>query len=336
LAAKRVSLSTALAGGYHRALRNLVEELAAASNDVIRSVGRCPLRLETVIVEFVATKSVEECVAVLSRHGDDARLLAGGTDVMMQLQRGDVDPGILVHIEGIESLRDITMDNDTVRLGALVTHRQVSRSPQLSSGLPALAEASATVGGWQTQEVGTVVGNVCNASPAADTLPPLLIADTRVELTGPRGSRTVPLTEFVTGRRRISRYPDELVTALALQPARGRSGEVYLKVGPRSGMEVALVGLALRLTLDDNDVVTDARLAVCSVAPVPYRVKDAEQVLIGSTLDDEAIGQAGAVLAASATPIDDPRATASYRMRVLPGLLARAAEIGAMRARAKG
>lgn len=287
-------------------------------------------------MEFVATKSVEECVAVLSRHGEDARLLAGGTDLMMQLQHGELDPGILVHIEGIESLRDVTSHNGAVRLGALVTHRQVSRSPHLSSGLPALAEASATVGGWQTQEVGTVVGNVCNASPAADTLPPLLVADTTVRLEGPGGSRTVALTDFVTGRRRIARDPDELVTALTLQPVGARTGEVYLKVGPRRGMEVALVGLAVRVSLDADGVATDVRVAVCSVAPVPYRVTVAEQILIGSTLDHEAVGEAGSVLASLASPIDDPRASASYRRRILPGLLARAAEIAATRARARG
>jgi carbon-monoxide dehydrogenase medium subunit len=284
----------------------------------------------------MSTKSVEESVAVLARHGEDARVLAGGTDVMMQLHRGELEPGILVHIEGIESLRDVTSDNGEVRIGALVTHRRVSRDPLLSLRFPALAEASATVGGWQTQEVGTVVGNLCNASPAADTLPPLLVADASVELTGPVGSRTVALADFVTGRRRIARHPDELVTALNLQPAGARTGEVYLKVGPRSGMEVALVGLALRVSLGDDGVVTDARVAVCSVAPVAYRATAVERILIGSTLDEEAVGQAGAILASSATPIDDPRATASYRRRVLPGLLARAAEIGATRARAKG
>lgn len=287
------------------------------------------------MLEFVPTKSLEECIGVLSRHGDDAQILAGGTDVMMQLKHGDLKPAHLVHIEGIDSLREIAVGGDTVRLGALVTHRRIGRHPGLVARLPALAEAAATVGGWQTQEVGTIVGNVCNASPAADTLPPLLVAGATVELTGPDGIRTLSLTDFVTGRRQTARAPDELVTALGVQPVSDRTGEVYLKVGPRSGMEVALVGMAVRLTLDEQTV-TDARVAVCSVGPVPYRVSDAEEILEGSRLGEDVVGEAGAAVAASASPIDDQRATASYRRRILPGLLARAVQIAAARAGREG
>lgn len=278
-------------------------------------------------MEFAATESVEECVALLDRHGDDARVLAGGTDVMMQLQRGELNPGVLVHVEGIESLRQVTFGNDEIRLGALVTHRRASRDPRLAAGLPALADASATVGGWQTQEVGTVVGNVCNASPAADTMPPLLVAEAEVEMTGPGGRRMIPLTEFVTGRRRTARRHDELVTALTVQPVGPRTGETYLKVGPRGGMEVAVVGLALRIVLSEDGVASDVRVAVCSVAPIPYRATEAERILVGSTLDRAAVQQAGTALAASASPIDDQRATATYRRRVLPALLARAVDV---------
>lgn len=284
-------------------------------------------------MEFRSTATLEETLDVLSELGDDAQILAGGTDVMVQLQRHELDPGTLVHVERLEGLRRAEERDGTLALGALVTHRRVATDPSLSSQLPALAEAAATVGGWQTQEVGTVAGNLCNASPAADTLPPLLVADATVELASAgRDARRVPVEAFLLGRRHTDRRPDELVTWLGLEPVGDRTGEVYLKVGPRSGMEVALVGLAVRLSLAGDDTVADARVAACSVAPVPFRAVEAERILLGSRLEEDAIREAGEALTAAADPIDDQRATARYRRRVLGPLLGRAVGICEQRA----
>lgn len=278
-------------------------------------------------MRFRSAETLEEALATLAESGDETQVLAGGTDVMVQHQHGEISPEALLHIERIESLRSIGAVNGQVRLGALVTHRMVSRDPAIVSGLPALAQASATVGGWQTQEVGTVVGNVVNASPAADTVPSLLNAGCVVELASAGGSREEALEAFLLGRRQTSRRPDELVTGLRLDPAGSRTGEVYLKVGPRSAMEVALVGLAVRLSLEpDGETVADARVAVCAVAPVPYRVTAAEEILTGSRLEAATVDEAGLALSGSASPIDDPRASAAYRKRVLAPLLGRAVE----------
>ncbi len=277
-------------------------------------------------MRFLSVESLEEALETLSEFGGDAHLLAGGTDVMVQQQRGEIEPKTLLHIEKIEALREAGITDSRIRLGALVTHREVGRDSGLRSALPALAEASATVGGWQTQEVGTVVGNVANASPAADTVPALLNAGCVVRLASADGERQVPLDEFLVGRRRTMREADEMITALDLEPLRPDSGETYLKVGPRSAMEAALVGLAVRLTVSaDGDSIDEARIAVCSVAPVPYRATSAEKALAGRSLQDDVLAEAGELLTETAEPIDDARATGSYRRRILSPLLARAA-----------
>lgn len=292
---------------------------------------------QRVKVEFRSTHTVDEALEVLAELGADALVLAGGTDLMVQYQRGELAPRVLVHIERLEALAGVTERGGKVELGALVTHRRVATDPELAHRLPALAEAAATVGGWQTQAVGTVAGNVCNASPAADTVPPLLVAATTVQLASRTGRRSLPLQEFLLGRRQTARSPEELVTGLELEPLPAGAGETYLKVAPRSGMEVALVGLATRLHLsEDGETVADVRIAACSVAPVPFRATEAEAALIGTRLDRERLRQAGELLAATAAPIDDARATAAYRRKVIGPLLGRAAQIARDRARGAG
>jgi carbon-monoxide dehydrogenase medium subunit len=273
-------------------------------------------------VDFVSVTSVTEAVAHLAEHGDSSQVLAGGTDVMIQQMRREITPLRLLHVGGITDLGGITT-NGVIRIGPLTTHRSLATDPTILRAAPALASAAATVGGWQTQAVGTIGGNVCNASPAADTVPPLLVAGASFELSSATGSRTVAGDDFFIERRLTARRPDELLTAITFDPPPERTGESYLKVGRRSAMEVAIVGVAVRLTLDVDGTVERARVAACSVAPRPFRVTAAEAALQGSRLEPEAVEQAGADLVAAASPIDDTRATASYRLRILPGVLAR-------------
>lgn len=283
-------------------------------------------------MDFRSYESESEALAVLAEFGDDARILAGGTDLMIQYQRGEINPALLVHIRRIAQLGGIVFDG-SMKIGALTTHRRLSTDERIRRHFPALAEAAATVGGWQTQQAGTLGGNVCNASPAADTAPPLLVSDAIVHLASSWERRSMALGEFLLERRRTARKPDELLTTVELVPPPANTGEVYLKVGPRRAMEVALVGLAVRLTLaDDSATVTDARIAACSVGPRPFRAAEAEAALIGSRLGAAVVAEAGQLLTRSAQPIDDVRATASYRSRVLAGLLGRAVEMCLARA----
>ena len=276
-------------------------------------------------MEFCSTGSIAEALASLDELGEGAQILAGGTDVMIQYSSRQISPSALVHIGRIPGL-DLIESNAAMSIGPLTTHRKLATDPDIAAGLPALREAAATVGGWQTQEVGTVGGNLCTASPAADTAPPLLVADAVAELTSLDGTREVPLHEFFLGRRQTARRSGEILTGITAKPIQPGTTETYLKLGRRSAMEVAIVGLAVRLTADEADRITSARIAVCSVAPQPYRAFEAEAALEGNQMGSDVIGEAGELLAASSSPIDDARATAKYRRSVLPRLLSRAVD----------
>lgn len=284
-------------------------------------------------MEFRHATSADQALAWLAEDGDAARVLAGGTDVMPQYARGEIKAASFVHIGGLDSLAAIGVARQT-RIGALVTHRRLATDRHVRDRHPALAEAAATVGGWQTQTVGTVGGNLCNASPAADTAAPLLVCDAVVELASSRATRAVPLADFFTGRRAVDRHPDELVVAIEAAPLERDCGEVYLKVGRRGAMVVAVVGLALRLRFDSQDRITRARLALCSVAATPVRAYDTERALVEGGGTPEAITDAADLLQHEIDPVDDARGSAAYRRLVLRGLLERA--VSACRSRAAG
>ncbi len=275
-------------------------------------------------MQFRRAQTTDEALDLLGELGDDARILAGGTDVVVQYLQGEIAPEVLVHIEGIEDLATVSLNHRTT-LGPLVTHRGLATDEVLGAAHPALAAAARTVGGWQTQAVGTIGGNICNASPAADTAPPLLVADAHVTLASRLGTRRLALTDFYVDRRQTKMNPDEMLISIDLDPLPSDAGEVYLKLGRRGAMEVALVGMAVRIGFADDGTVESARIALCSVAPTPRRIPEAEEALIGSPLNESAFAAAGAALREAASPIDDARATASYRMRTLGGLLERAA-----------
>jgi aerobic carbon-monoxide dehydrogenase medium subunit len=275
--------------------------------------------------------SVDEALQELAAGGSDCQVLAGGTDVMIQRDRREIGPPVLLHIEKIAALRDVAANGAGVTLGSLVTHRQLAAGA-LGDRYRAIAEAAATVGGLQTQAVGTVGGNICNASPAADTVPALLVHDAQLTLHSATSSRTIALSDFIVGRRTTRRHPEELLTHVSLAAPRSRSGDAYLKVGRRSAMEVAIVGLAVRLQFDEAGVVTDARVALASIGPRPVRALEAEAALTGRPLSSQSVTAAGGAAVRGTDPVDDVRGTADYRRRVIPGLLSRAAGLCAQRA----
>jgi carbon-monoxide dehydrogenase medium subunit len=283
-------------------------------------------------MEFLGAHDVGEALAALDERGAEATVLAGGTDVVVQMHAGDLRPRALVHIGRLAELSGIAA-NDRTKIGALTTHWELATSPVIRSDHPGLVEAALTVGGRQTQNVGTIAGNVVNASPAADLLPALLVAKAEVAMLSSSGGRSLPLAEFLVDRKRTALAPNELVTSISLERPGARSGETYLKIGRRGAMEVALVGLAVRVQLDESDAIADARVAVCSVGPKAFRVPEAEAALLGTQDRDAAVAEAGRLLQEAARPIDDVRGTARYRRRVLPGLLASAVSTCVERAR---
>ena len=273
---------------------------------------------------FISVSSEEEALAQLNAHGEELQILAGGTDLMVQLQQSGQRAQRLLHIENIPGLRNIARNGET-SIGALCTHRQVAESTLLDN-YRSLRQAAALVGGWQTQMVGTIGGNICNASPAADTLPPLLVHDARITLTSQaRGSRVVELEKFLLGRRQTDRRHDELMSDITLSRPPQLSRDIYIKVGRRSATEVAIVGLAACVTLDgEGKLIEDVRLAVCSVGPVPKRLYEVELLVKGQEPSEALLEEAGKILLRHIEPIDDVRASKKYRSMVAPRILRQA------------
>jgi carbon-monoxide dehydrogenase medium subunit len=284
--------------------------------------------------EYVAPASLREALEVLERYGGKARPLAGGTDLFLRMERGGWAPEVVVDLKGVPGLADIRYDAERgLGLGALALHADVAAHPVVREKYPALAQGAGWVGGPQMRNRGTVGGNLCNASPAADTAAPLLALDARVRLVGARGERTLPLEGFFTGPGQTVLAPGEILAEVLVPPAPARSGGDYQR-RTRTAMDIALVGAAAVVALDGGSVCHDVRIALASVAPTPLRAKAAEAVLRGKGLTPEQMAAAARAAAAEARPIDDVRATAAYR-RAMVEVLARRALANAL-SRARG
>jgi carbon-monoxide dehydrogenase medium subunit len=200
----------------------------------------------------------------------------------------------------------------------------ITGSARLADALPALVRAAGLVGGRQTQTVGTIGGNIANASPAADLVPPLAVYDAQVVVRSGDGERSVPVLEFITGRRATALLPGELITAVDVPIPAGRTASTFLKVGRRAAMEISIASMAVRVVVGDDDIIADARIAVGACGPKPFRAVDAEAALVGNAPTREVLSTAGHAAVAAASPIDDRRGTARYRTQLIPRLLARA------------
>jgi CO/xanthine dehydrogenase FAD-binding subunit len=258
----------------------------------------------------------------LLASGDGWRPIAGGTDVMVAIA-GEIGelPKRLLDIWRLDELRGIEVENDQLVLGALTTYTEIRRSDAVTTHLPALAEAAATIGAVQIQNRGTIGGNVANASPAGDTLPVLLAADAGIVLGSARGERTVAATEFWTAYRATARADDELVLRIAIPLRRGREVR-FRKVGTRRAQAISKVVMALAWRADAG-VWRDVRLALGSVAATPIRAPETERVLEGAAPRQTTADHAAAVLAREIDPIDDVRSTAEYRRAVAARVLHR-------------
>ena len=288
-------------------------------------------------MEFVTAESLDEALDSLSNLGSEVAVVAGGTAVLYQLSTGMRAAKRIVHVERLSDLSCVRR-NGGVRIGALTTMRTLAESPNLPSLCSGLVTAAASCGGWQTQFVATVGGNMCNASPGADLAPPLLVHDAQVTLASAgRGARSMPLAAFFTGHRQTAREPDELMTEIALETPPSRTADVYVKVRRRGAMELPIVGVATRVTLDESgESIADIRIAACAAGPMPFRADKAEAILKGAAAHDASLGEGGAALVEQASLFSDARASAEYRRAVLPRVLTHAIEQCVSRVRADG
>ncbi len=274
--------------------------------------------------EYHEPTSLGEAVDLGARFGDEGRFLAGGTDLIIQIHRGKLRPGHLMSLHRVPGL-DAIDANGAVRVGALVTHRALERFPAFQGRLRALVEGAEVVGGHQVRNVGTVGGNIVNASPAADVVPVLLTLDASVTCLGADGERTLPLEEFLVGPGRTARRPDELLTGVRFAGLAPRSATAFLKAGRRRAMEISVVCVAARLTLDaGGERCLEARLALGAVGPRTLRAHEAERFLEHRVLTTETLREAARLAAACCQPISDVRASARYRQLLVTTLVPRA------------
>jgi len=283
---------------------------------------------------FEAPSSVEGAVALLAKHGAAARVLAGGTDLLAQLKSGGRHPRWIVDLKRIPELMQVREAEGALVIGAAVPAAELREHPALLRRFPGLAEATALIGSEQIQGRASLGGNLCNASPAADTTPALLVNEAEVEIAGPGGRRRVPVAALCTGPGRTSLAEGEFVVALHLAPPLPRSADAYLRLIPRSEMDIAVVGAAVRLAQGPDGRCSAARVALGAVAPTAIRVPDAEAALMGSRIDAAALERMTLAVRAAARPIDDKRGTVAYRRQVIGVLARRAAERACERARA--
>ncbi len=266
-------------------------------------------------------KTLPEALTLLAEHSEDTRIIAGGTDLILELERGVRHVPTLVDVTRIPGLHDIALDNGTVRLGPLVTHSQVVVSDLLVDKAFPLARACWQVGSPQIRNRGTIAGNLINASPAGDTITPLWALGASVILgSRQRGERELPFEEFFLGVRRTALQPDEMLASIQFPALKANERGTFLKLGLRQAQAIAVVNVAVVLGFED-DRISRASIALGSVAPTIIRATDAEESLIGRPLMEYTMARAGELAAAAARPIDDIRGSADYRramVRVLP------------------
>ena len=267
-------------------------------------------------------RSIEDCLKLLAERGPEAKLVAGGTDLLPQMKNGLIKPAAVIDLSGVADLRVLRREDGAgLRVGASVAAREIELDPYTRSTYPALAESGALVGSVQIRNLATVGGNLCNAAPSADMAPPLMALEAEAIIAGPRGRRRVPMADFFTGVRRTVLAPDELLVELIVPAPGPRSGGQYLRHTPRRELDIAVVGVASQVTLSDG-VCRKARIALAAVAPTPIRATAAERALEGQPLTAQQIARAAQLAVEAARPISDQRGSADFR-RHLVGVLTR-------------
>lgn len=274
--------------------------------------------------EYFEPRSLDEAVALLSRHNGSASVLAGGTDLLVEIKEQIRRPDQVINIKKIPGMDRLSYDPAVgLKFGALVTAREIEISPVVRRTYRGLGQAVDELGSIQVRNRATIAGNICRASPSADTLPPLIAHGASVTVFGRGGERRSVLEEFFLGPGKTALRPDEIVTAIELPATAPRSASTYIKQGRRKAMELATVGVAVTLTLD-GERCDDIRIVLGAVAPTPIRGRRAEAMVQGRILDDALLEAAGQAAMQESCPISNVRGSAAYRREMVAVLTARA------------
>ena len=288
-------------------------------------------------IDYAAPKTIAEAVALLAGKGERARVLAGGTDIIVQVREGRRDLDLLVDIKHIPEVNELSFDaKKGLRLGAAVPCYRVCEHAEIARTYPGLIDAVSLIGGVQIQSRASVGGNLCNASPAADTTPALIAHEGVCTIAGPEGTREVSVEQFCTGPGRTVLRRGELLVRLHFPPPRRLFGAAYLRFIPRNEMDIAVVGAGVSLTLDDGKSrCVAARVALAAVAPTPLLVAEAGAALVDGPLTDAHFHKAAALAQAASRPISDMRGDAEYRRHLVGVLTKRALRMALERAKEK-
>jgi len=282
-------------------------------------------------MRYESPTTTKDAVALLAGEKGSAYVLAGGTDLMVRMRMDMIEADLMVDIKRIPVMKEIKKTPSGFRIGAAVSGAELGENKALCKAWPGVVEATNLIGSDQVQSRCTMVGNLCNASPAADSVPAMVAAGAKAVVVGKNGRRTVAVEKIVTGPGATSLAKDELVEAITLPKRAANSGDAYLRFIPRTEMDIAVVGVGVNLTLS-RGVVKSARVALGAVAPTVVLVPKAARALVGSKLDDEALEKMAAACSEACNPIDDKRGTIEYRTRVAGVLARRAAKIAFQRA----
>ena len=287
-----------------------------------------------VAVVYEAPTSVEDAVSLLANSSIPAKVMAGGTDLIIQIKPLVNEERLVVDVKKIPGMLDATISDSGLDLGPSMCCAALSARDDIKAVFPGLVEAAYLIGSTQVQGRASVGGNLCNSSPAADTIPALIAVGAQCVIAGPSGDRTVAVEDFVTGVGQNCMGDGELLRTIHVPAPAANTKDAYLRFIPRTEMDIAVAGAGVSVTLDDNGVCTAARVGIGAVAPTALLVPAAAEALIGTTLTDDALKAAADAASAAASPITDRRGTVEFRRHVVGVLTKRAAAIAA--ARVKG
>jgi len=275
--------------------------------------------------DYYAPDTLKEAIAILRQNGPGGQVLAGGTDLLVQIKEHikGMAPKYLVSLKNLDELKVLRRNGARgLRIGARVTMSEVVESALVQKGYPIIVDGARLIGSMQIRNLATVGGNLCNAAPSADMAPPLIALGAKAISVGTRGRRTVALEDFFVGPGKTVLKPDEILVEIDVPRPPARSGGAYLRHTPRQYMDIAVVGVGSFVVLDAKGRCKDARIVLGAVAPTPIRAAKAEATLVGKVLDDEAIADAAEIATTEARPISDVRGSAEYR-RYMVGVLTR-------------
>ena len=286
-------------------------------------------------MQYLAPATLDEAIGAFAAAGGAARILAGGTDLLVQMRSGLVNPGLIVDIKKIPELTAVEETADGgFRVGAAVSGAALAEHAKFGKAWPGVLEALNLIGSTQVQGRASLGGNLCNGSPAGDSVPAMVAAGAIATIQGPGGRRELAVEDVPAGPGKTNLKPGEILVSFAFPARPAGSGDAYLRMIPRTEMDIAVVGVGVSLTIAGGKC-TAARVGLGAVAPTVLRVDAAAKALVGSTLDDAALDAAAEACRAACNPIDDKRGTIAYRKQVAGVLLKRTAKIAAERAKGK-